>query len=74
MYMIQFCFFFILTQGYVFIDFKERVGRGGNSNVRNIGQLPPIRTLPGNWTHNLLVYGMALQPTEPPSQGHNPVF
>ena len=33
---------------------------------RNMDQLPPIHTLTGNWTRNLLVYRTELQPTESP--------
>ena len=56
--------------------------RGMSVWERNIDQLLPVHTLTGdqthnnpecalptNQTHNLLVYGMMLQPTEPPSQG-----
>ena len=34
-----------------------------------IGPATEVCALTGNWTHNLLVYGMTLQPTEPPGQG-----
>ena len=49
---------------------------------RNINQLPPVCAPTGDWTYNLgmcpdwesnlqiLVYGMMLQPAEPPGQGH----
>ena len=45
----------------MFIDLRER--------ERNINWLPPVHTLTRDWTHNLLVYGTTLQPTEPPGQG-----
>lgn len=46
-----------------------------NINVRNIDWLPPVNALTestaltGNQTHNLFMYRMIFQPTEPPSQG-----
>ena len=43
---------------------KER-----NIDVRNIDWLPPIYSLIRDQICNLMVYGMMLQPTEPPSQG-----
>ena len=36
---------------------------------RNIDPLPPIHAPTRDQTHNLSVYRMALQPTEPPGQG-----
>ena len=51
---------------------REREER--NIDVRNISQLPPIRAPTGNRTHDLWVYGMMLQPTEPPSQGLYALF
>ena len=41
---------------------------------RTIGRFPPTRALTGNQTHNLLVYGMTFQPTEPSGQGWNGMF
>ena len=53
---------------------------------RNINWWPPVHTLMGDWTWNLgmcpdresnckvLVYGMTLQPTEPPGQGIYHIF
>lgn len=38
---------------------------------RNIYQLPPVCNLTRNQTHNILVYGTTLQPTEPLGQGKN---
>ena len=70
------------------INFRKR-GRGrereGNINVRNINQLPPVRALTGDQTHN---FGMCPDqelnsqpfgvrdntPTEPPSQGIKIIF
>ena len=45
-----------------FIDIRE--GKGETEII----QLPPTCTLTGGQTHNLLVSGTTLQPTEPPSQ------
>ena len=41
---------------------------------RNISLLPALHALTGNKSRNLLVYGMTLQPTEPPSQCHSCVI
>ena len=54
----------------MFIGFRERGReRERNSNVRNVNQLPPACALTRDGTHNLLVVGTLLQPTEPPGQG-----
>ena len=42
--------------------------RERNVDMRDISRLALLRALTGDQTHNLLVYGMMLQPTEPPSQ------
>ena len=65
---IDFFFFRVLTQGYVFIDFRKREKQGGGEREtlmreRNIDQLPPIHTLTEDQTHNL---GMC------PDRGLNP--
>ena len=61
----------------MFIDFRER--RKGERETsmwkKNIDQMPPICTptkdgthnLTGNRTHNTLVHGAMLQPTESPN-------
>lgn len=41
---------------------------------RNIEWLPPVRSLTGNQTHKFLVYGMMLQPSEPPGQAAKILF
>ena len=38
----------------IFIDLREREK---HQYEKNSNQLPPIRALTGDWTHNLLVYG-----------------
>ena len=57
--------------------FRERERQGGGErerektkhiDVRNIDQLPPVRALAGDQTHNLLGVGDNI-PTEPPNQG-----
>ena len=70
-------FFFLSSPKYMLIDFKGGEGRETPMGKRNIGQLPlvsaPTRTNPKtqacalawNQTHDLLVYGTTLQPTEP---------
>ena len=65
----------MFTQGYIkkIILEKEEGGAERERNKhqmweRNIDRFPPIYALTRDWTLNLLVYGMMLQPTEPPSQ------
>ena len=71
----------------MFIDFRvrgrerERVSeqeraREGETSMceRNIYHLPPICSLAGDQTHNILVYGMTLQPTEHPARVHHNIF
>ena len=55
------------------LEREEGVGvdLGGVGGEREINWLPPIHVLTKDGTHNLLVYGMMLQPTEPPGQGRN---
>ena len=57
----------------MFIDFREKE-RKKNERERDIDdQEASTDLLPcapaRDWTHNLLVYGMMLQPTKPPGQG-----
>ena len=60
----------------MFVYFRER-GKGGKrereqereGERENIDQLTPVHALTGDRTHRLLVYGMMLQPTDPPGQG-----
>ena len=59
----------------MFIDSTEKEGE------RNIDWLPPVHTPAGgrihnlvHWTHDLLVHGVTLQPTEPPGEGQSGVF
>ena len=59
------CSFLILTGGFIcWFFFKER-------REREIDHLPPTYALTWDWTGNFLVYGMMLQPTDPPGQGYN---
>ena len=63
------------------IDFKEKERRDKRETERrereketlmwerNIDQLTPVPALTRDQTHNLLVHGMMLQPTETPGQG-----
>ena len=78
-------FLFIHTQGYVFIDFRERRGRGweGGKEKRKGGKererekkdwcekhrLVAFCTLTWDRTLNLLVHWTMFQPTELPGQG-----
>ena len=49
---------------------RERERKREKHNVREKHpMLPPVHTPARDRTHNLLVYGTTLQPTEPPSQG-----
>ena len=59
---VRFSLFFVIGR---YIDFRKREG---GKREREIVQLPPIRALTRNQTHNLLVYRMMLYPTEPPGQ------
>ena len=60
------CRFLKFSWGDTFTDFGER--------ERNIVFLPPVCSLTGDQTWSLLVYGMILQPTEPPSKGTFAMF
>ena len=58
--------FLKFSWGDTFTDFGER--------ERNIVFLPLVCSLTGDQTWSLLVYGMILQPTEPPSKGTFAMF
>ena len=54
----------------MFIDLREREEGGEReTSVGSPPSPPPACTLTRDRTCNLLVYGMTLQPTEPPGQG-----
>ena len=83
--LLLFFFFLILTHGYIFIDFRGRAGERERSKEkqreretlmweRNIEQLPPVCSLTGDRTHNLLVYETTLPPTRPRCQGSYSYF
>ena len=83
-----FIFFLFLFSKFsledIFIDFREegrKRERNRNTDMRKKHCFSPLHVLTGdwiynlgNWTHNLLVYRMTLQPTEPPSLDWFPTF
>ena len=73
-----YCFFFFFNPHLriCFLILERGVNREGGRErkretsmwERNIDQLPPVCALTGEQTHNLLVFGTMLQPTEPPAR------
>ena len=69
--------FLILTQGYVYW-FEREEGAERETSISSLPYSPqpgtkpptPVCALTGNWTCNLLVHKVMLQPTEPPNQSY----
>ena len=66
----SFHYYFFNPHLRIWLSILEKEGRENETSVweRNIDWLPPVHASTGDWTHNLLVYQMTFQPTDPPSQ------
>ena len=58
----------------MFIDFREGRREGERDGETNIDELSSTCAPTGDRTHNPVVYGTMLQPTEPLGQGSNWTF